>query len=54
MLREIAGDLDCLEDVCELLEAAVSEDPPATLQDGGVIREGWSEELDELRAAHDG
>ncbi len=54
LLRELAADVDCLEDVADLLDRAIAEDPPATLQEGGVIRPGWSAELDELRDVRDG
>ena len=54
LLRELAAAMDCLDDVAELLDGAISEDAPATLTEGGVIREGWSEELDRLRAVRDG
>ncbi len=54
LLRELTAELDCLEDVRELLERAITDQPAATLQEGGVIREGWSEELDELRSVRDG
>jgi DNA mismatch repair protein MutS len=48
------GGLDVMEDVRNLVDAALSPDAPATLQEGGVIREGFSEELDELRGIRDG
>ncbi len=54
LVQSLAGDLDCLEDALELLRGAISEDPPATLAEGGVIRDGWSAELDELRGVRDG
>ena len=54
MVRDLADGLDCLEDLRELLEHAIAADPPAALADGGVIRTGWSEELDELRGVRDG
>jgi DNA mismatch repair protein MutS len=41
--------LDLLEDLHTLLSRAVSENPPLALADGGVIREGYHQELDELR-----
>jgi DNA mismatch repair protein MutS len=53
-LRDLTVDLDGLEDLAELLGRSLAADPPATLQEGGVIREGWSAELDELRAVRDG
>jgi DNA mismatch repair protein MutS len=54
LIRECAVDKDCLEDVSTLLKRAISDDPPATLQEGGVVKKGWSEDLDELRAVRDG
>ena len=54
LLRSLVHELDLLEDVLELVETAISPDAPATLQDGGVIRDGYSAELDELRATRDG
>ncbi|MDX1492962.1 MAG: DNA mismatch repair protein MutS [Longimicrobiales bacterium] len=54
LVREMGAELDVLEDVAELLSRAIADDPPATLQEGGVIREGWSEELDEIRGIRDG
>jgi len=42
--------LDLLGDLHALLSKAISEDPPPTLVDGGVIREGYHAGLDELRA----
>jgi len=49
-LRALRDDLDGLADVRERVDAAVAEDPPVELTEGGVIREGYSEELDGLRA----
>ncbi|GMR13673.1 MAG: DNA mismatch repair protein MutS [Gemmatimonadota bacterium] len=54
LLASLAGDLDPLTDVADRLRAALSENVPATLQEGGVIREGYSEELDQLRRIRDG
>ncbi|MGD2070703.1 MAG: DNA mismatch repair protein MutS, partial [Gemmatimonadota bacterium] len=54
LVADLGADMDLLEDVRELLDEALAEDPPANLQDGGVIREGWSDELDDLRATRDG
>lgn len=48
-LREIYREIDPLEDVRDLIERAIEEDPPAVLKDGGVIKGGYSEELDGLR-----
>jgi DNA mismatch repair protein MutS len=54
LLGELTADLDCFEDLADLLARALADDPPATLQEGGVVRAGWSEELDELRSVRDG
>ena len=54
MLRDLTRDMDVLEDVRDLLEGALSPEAPATLAEGGVIREGYSDELDELRQVRDG
>ena len=53
-LLEIAEGLDCLEDVHDLLANAIAETPPPVLAEGGVIRQGWSRELDEMRDVRDG
>ncbi len=43
--------LDPLPELAETLERALVDEPPLNLRDGGVIREGFSAELDELRDA---
>jgi DNA mismatch repair protein MutS len=43
--------LDALEDVFVKLEASICEDPPVTIKDGGLIKEGYSNEVDRLRLA---
>ncbi|MEF8843042.1 MAG: DNA mismatch repair protein MutS [Haloarculaceae archaeon] len=48
-LCELRGRLDPLEDVREAIDEAVAEDPPIELTEGGVLREGYHERLDELR-----
>lgn len=47
---EIREQLDDLEDVVALIETSISDDPPASANDPGIIRTGYSPELDELRA----
>src|SRR5262249_32024482 len=42
--------LDLLADLGELLDKSISDDPPFALADGGVIRDGYHAELDELRS----
>ncbi|MBW3533753.1 MAG: DNA mismatch repair protein MutS [Gemmatimonadetes bacterium] len=54
LLVERGGGLDSMDDVRDLLSRAIAEDAPAALQDGGVIRHGWSDDLDGLRELRDG
>ena len=49
-LSEIREQLDDLDDVVTLIETSLSDDPPASANDPGIIRAGYSRELDELRA----
>ncbi len=51
MLCDLRKNFDLLEDVKELLERAISDDAPALLRDGKVIKEGFNEEIDKLRTA---
>ncbi len=53
LLKELAA-LDPLEDIRELLDRALVDEPPAALGEGGVIRPGFDAELDELREIRDG
>ncbi|HUH11739.1 MAG TPA: DNA mismatch repair protein MutS, partial [Longimicrobiales bacterium] len=54
LLAALREGLDPLDDVRAAIAAALSDEPPATLGEGGVIRAGWSAELDELRETRDG
>ncbi|MBM6828512.1 DNA mismatch repair protein MutS [Anaerotignum lactatifermentans] len=45
-LRELYEKLDPLENIHELIEKAIVEDPPFTVREGGMIREGYCDELD--------
>ncbi|WP_243426665.1 DNA mismatch repair protein MutS [Faecalicatena fissicatena] len=51
LLKEILGEMDALEDICDLIGRAICEDPPLAMKEGGIIREGYSEEVDRLRNA---
>lgn len=48
-LKQVLKDIDTLEDIRALIDRAIEENPSAVLKDGGVIRKGYSEELDSLR-----
>ena len=54
LLREVTVELDPLDEALATIEAGIAGDAPPTLQEGGVVRAGFSEELDELRAVRDG
>lgn len=49
-MQQIEQDLDELQDIAEWIDRAIEEEPPFTLREGGLIRAGYSEELDELRS----
>ena len=49
MLKAMQQEMDDLSDLRELIFAAIEEDCPATLKDGGVIKAGYNQEVDELR-----
>ncbi len=48
-LRRIGEELLLCEDLIELIDGALVDDPPPNVGDGGLIKDGFSEELDELR-----
>ena len=51
LLSEIYKRRDAMEDICSLLCSAITEEPPVSVKDGGVIKDGYSEEIDNLRTA---
>ena len=53
-MEELKGELDTLEDICELLSRAIQDSPPFTVREGGMIREGFNEQLDYLRSIMNG
>jgi len=54
LLSGLLDGMDLLSDLRELLDAGISPEAPPNLQDGGVIRPGFHEELDQLRGVRDG
>ena len=52
MLREIS-EMDVLEDVSGLILRAICDEPPFSVREGGILREGFSEEVDGLRNVRD-
>ena len=51
MLKDLYDNLDELEDIHELIEQSIVEDPPMTVKDGGIIKMGYDEEVDKLKTA---
>lgn len=49
LLCEYYDNLDTLDDVRDLLEKSIKEDPSLTIKEGNIIKDGYSDEVDELR-----
>lgn len=54
LLRELNERLDLLQDLRTLIDAAIVEEPPFSVKEGGIIRAGYSEEVDTLRELSSG
>ncbi len=50
MLKDLSEKIDLLTDIVELIDKTIDEDPPFSVREGGLIRKGCSNELDELRS----
>lgn len=50
MLKEIDQDIDLLQDVGDLINRAIVDEPPFSVREGGIIKAGFNEEIDELKA----
>ena len=50
-ITELANDLDLLEDIYSLIDNAIIEDAPITIKEGGIIKEGYNQDVDEYRKA---
>jgi len=50
LLVQLAGQCDSMDELADLLDSAIKPEPPSHLRDGGVIKTGFSEELDRLRS----
>lgn len=47
-LTELCAGIDCLEDIYDLISASIVDEPPFSVREGGIIRAGFSKEVDEL------
>ena len=51
ILKELHDEIDTLEELCDLVQCAILDEPPLAMKEGGIIREGFNEEVDMLRKA---
>ena len=51
MLVELFSELDTLEDIYELIDKTIVDDPPISVKEGGLIKLGYDEEIDKLKTA---
>ena len=51
LLQHFEEELDPLTDLFELIDQSILDDPPVSVRDGGMIKDGFSEEADRLRHA---
>lgn len=49
LLGEINSGISTLDEIAELIEASITDEPPFSIREGGMIRDGFNEELDSLR-----
>ncbi len=50
LLQELVSRIDLMEDVKDLIGRAIVEDPPFSIREGGIIKEGYHAELDQLKS----
>ncbi len=50
LLADLRGELDGLPDLCALIDAAIVDEPPFSVREGGIIRDGYNADVDGLRA----
>ncbi len=49
IIREMFRDIDTLDDLTDMIDQAIVDDPPFSVREGGMIRDGFNRELDEVR-----
>ncbi len=50
ILASANADIDSLEDICRLIDSAIVEEPPFSVREGGIIKEGYNADVDLLRS----
>ena len=51
LLKELYNELDILEDIYNIIDVAIVEEPPISVKKGGIIKKGYNEEIDKLKMA---
>lgn len=51
LLHNLNNRIDALEDIYHLIDSSIMEEPPIAIKEGGIIREGFDEDIDKLRHA---
>lgn len=51
LLKQICNDIDPLEDISSLIDAAICEEPPIQIKEGGILKDGFHEDVDYFRKA---
>ena len=49
-MRRIYSELDTLEDICDLITRSIKDEPPFSVREGGMIKDGFDSRVDELRS----
>ena len=50
-LKRVEEEMDALQDIFQLIQASIQEEPPVTIREGGMIKDGFDETVDRLRSA---
>ena len=51
LLKELQTDMDPLEELYQLIDASIMEEPPISVREGGLIKDGYNENVDKYRHA---
>ena len=51
LLKNIQNDIDAMEELCSLVDHSIMEEPPISVREGGLIKEGYNEDIDKYRNA---
>ena len=51
LLKQLESNLDACEDLSKLIDSAIVDEPPITIKEGGIIKNGYNSEVDEYKKA---